>query len=152
MNDDIVLKIRRFNRFYLPVINLYESSYLHSDYSMTESRVLYELYRRKECAADDIIRELRIDKGYMSRIIKRFEKEELLERERSKTDARSYKIRLTEKGKHMTKELTDKANQGIREAIRHVPKEEYVRLAEAMETIERILAAVPEDAQAGVRQ
>ena len=52
----------------------------------------------------------------------------------------------------MTKELTDKANQGIREAIRHVPKEEYVRLAEAMETIERILAAVPEDAQAGVRQ
>lgn len=139
MDDEIVLRIRKFNRFYLSVMDFYENHYLNSDYSITESRVLYELYEREGCTADDIIRRLHLDKGYLSRIIKRFEKGELLKRQRSELDARSYKIRLTEKGKGITEELIERSDQGIRRLTEHLSKNECFKLGKAMDTIEKIL-------------
>lgn len=99
---------------------------LNSDYSITESRVLYELHKRKECTADDIVRQLHLDKGYLSRIIKRFEKEELLKRQKSELDARSYKIHLTGKGIGITEELIERSNQGIRRLTEHLSEEEFI--------------------------
>lgn len=62
MKDRTILKIRKFNRFYLSVMDFYENSYLDSDYSVTESRVLYEIYENEECiqleSAMDTIREM----------------------------------------------------------------------------------------------
>lgn len=100
---------------------------------------MYELYGREGCTADDITKQLHIDKGYLSRIIKRFEKRELLRRQKSDLDARSYKIHLTEKGRSVTKELIERSNQGIRKLTEHLSEEECRRLGEAMDTIERIL-------------
>lgn len=139
MDDDIVLKIRNFNRFYLSVMNFYENNYLNSDYSMTESRVLYELYGEEGCTADDITKKLHLDKGYLSRIIKRFEKGELLKRQKSELDGRSYRIHLTERGRSITEELIERSNQGIRRLTEHLSKEECRQLGGAMDTIERIL-------------
>ena len=139
MDDDIVLKIRNFNRFYLSVMNLYENNYLNSDYSMTESRVLYELYGKEGCTADDITKQLHLDKGYLSRIIKRFEKGELLKRQKSELDARFYNTHLTGKGRGVTEELIERTNQGIRKITNHLSEEECRQLGEAMDTIEKIL-------------
>lgn len=100
---------------------------------------MYELYGREGCTADDITKQLHIDKGYLSRIIKRFEKGELLRRQKSDLDARFYKIHLTEKGRGVTKELIERSNQGIRKLTEHLSEEECRRLGEAMDTIERIL-------------
>ena len=63
MNDDTVLKIREFNRFYLSVMNLYGNHYAGGHYSITETRVLYEIHRHEGCSAEYIARKLHIDKG-----------------------------------------------------------------------------------------
>lgn len=139
MDDEIILKIRNFNRFYLSVMDFYENNYLNSDYSITESRVLYELYGREGCTADDITKKLHLDKGYLSRIIKRFEKGALLKRQKSELDARSYQIHLTEKGRCITEELIERANQGIRKLTEHLSEEECRRFGEAVDIIEKIL-------------
>ena len=140
MNDKTVIRIRDFNRFYLSVMEFYEKNYLGSEYSMTESRVLYEIYGHDECSADDIVKQLHIDKGYLSRIIKRFENRQILQRKKSEKDARFYKIQLTEKGKQTAGELIQKSNQGIKEIIQSLSEKECIQLEEAMDTISRLLA------------
>lgn len=139
MKNKTVLKIREFNRFYLSVMEFYENRYLGSDYSITESRVLYEIYESGECSADDIIKKLHLDKGYVSRIIKRFESSRILQRKRSETDARVYQIRLTEKGRKATEELIHKSDQGIGTIIQPLSEEECVRLEHSMDTVKEIL-------------
>lgn len=139
MKDRTILKIRKFNRFYLSVMDFYENSYLDSDYSVTESRVLYEIYENEECSAEDIVRQLHLDKGYLSRIIKGFESRQLLHRQKSQTDARLYKIYLTEKGKSITEELIRKSNQGIENIIESLSEKECIQLESAMDTIREML-------------
>lgn len=140
MNENTVLKIREFNRFYLSLMNHYENRYAGSDYSITESRVLYEVYENAGCSADDIVKQLHLDKGYLSRIIKRFEGKEVLERQKSETDARSYKIYLTAKGRRISEELIQKTNQEIECIIHSLSESKCVQLENAMNTIRKILA------------
>lgn len=139
MENKTILKIREFNRFYLSTMDFYENKYLNSDYSMTESRVLYEIYENGKCNADDVVKKLHLDKGYLSRIIKRFENKLILQREKSQTDARFYHIQLTKKGKKVTEALIDEANQGIGNIIQSLSDEECSQLEKSMELIKKIL-------------
>lgn len=139
MKETTVLKIRDFNRFYLSIMDFYVNSYLSSDYSITESRVLFEIYEKEECNADYIVKRLRLDKGYLSRMIKRFEGGGLLKRQRSDADARSYKISLTRKGKDITEALIDKSNREIGSIIERLSEKECTELEKAMDKIKRIL-------------
>lgn len=120
-------------------MDFYENRYLDSDYSITESRVLYEIYESKECSADDIVKKLHLDKGYVSRIIKKFENRQILQRKKSQTDARSYHIRLEAKGVEITERLISISNQGIGNIIQSLSEEECVRLEDSMDTIKKIL-------------
>lgn len=140
MNENTVLKIREFNRFYLSLMNFYENHYAGSGYSITECRVLYEIYEHAGCSADDIVKQLHFDKGYLSRIIKRFEEKGILERQKSETDARSYKIYLTAKGKRISEELIQKANREIECLVHSLSESKCAQLESAMNTIEEILA------------
>lgn len=141
MHDQTILKIREFNRFYLSAMNFYENSYRCQDgtYSLTEARVLYELSEYETCSADAIVRKLHIDKGYLSRIIRNFESRGLLERQKSKTDARSYQIRLTGKGHALIQSLSQESNRGIEPLLRGLSAEECRRLELAMHTIQELL-------------
>ena len=64
--------IRAFNRTYLAALNLYNQNYLDSGYTTTEARVMHEIYERKTCSANELLAVIPIDKGYMSRILKKF--------------------------------------------------------------------------------
>lgn len=73
MNKTIA-KIRAFNRFYMPSMNLLGDHYLGSEYSVTEARVFFEIYENEGCNAAHIAQLMNIDKSYLSRIIKKHEK------------------------------------------------------------------------------
>lgn len=120
-------------------MDFYANRYLDSDCSITESRVLYEIHEMKECTADDIVKKLHLDKGYVSRIIKRFENTQILQREKSQTDARAYLIRLTAEGIRFTESLISRSDQEIGSLISPLSEEECVRLEDSMDTIRKIL-------------
>ena len=60
---------REFNRFYTARLGLLRPRYLNSEFSLTESRILYELLRQPSQTATMLRKTLGLDAGYMSRLL-----------------------------------------------------------------------------------
>ncbi len=97
-----VAAVRRFNRFYTRQIGVLRKTYLDSPYSLGEMRVLYELAQTGKLGgshtASDIGRALDLDAGYLSRVLRNFEKRGLISRKTSADDARQSHLALTARG------------------------------------------------------
>lgn len=102
------LKFRKFNRFYTNVLGFLNEHIYDSPFSLTETRILFEIYNTSNCTAKDLQDKLGLDRGYVSRILKQFEKEDLIYKEKSKADARHHYIYVTETGKPFIKSLRRK--------------------------------------------
>src|SRR3954466_11742341 len=88
MLNEMISRVRGFNRFYTEQIGVLTEHLLRSEYSLTEVRVIYEIARRDSPAAAEIADDLTLDRGYLSRMLKRFEDQGVVERTTSPGDAR----------------------------------------------------------------
>src|SRR5512144_1385241 len=68
-NQELINRIRSFNRFYTNIIGLLDQHFLDSPFSLTEGRVLYEICNTEECCAKKIREKIVIDEGYLSRFL-----------------------------------------------------------------------------------
>lgn len=132
---EMIEQIREFNRFYTVLIGTLDRNFLDSEHSVSDTRVLFELYSNEENTAYTLIERLHIDKSYMSRILKSFERKGFLERRVSKKDKRFYNLYLTEKGIGKTKELIEIANQQIGALLQPLTPKECNEVIQAMNTI-----------------
>lgn len=133
--------IRAFNRFYTNVIGALDySRQLYAPYTLTESRVLYELAHSPRTDAADLRAELSLDAGYLSRILNKFEQDGLIERTASRHDPRRRRVTLTARGRETGKLLEERANESVGSLLSTVPAAERPRLAEAMTTVRTILS------------
>jgi DNA-binding MarR family transcriptional regulator/GNAT superfamily N-acetyltransferase len=130
--------VRGFNRFYTNVIGLLRAGYLHTPYTLTEARVIFELAQGGRDAAG-LRRELDLDAGYLSRILARFEADGLITRERSRADGRRQLISLTTSGHAAFRMLDERADAHVRTLINGFSEEDRLRLTAAMATIQRIV-------------
>jgi DNA-binding MarR family transcriptional regulator len=78
MEDSLIAQVRAFNRFYTRQIGVLDEHVVASPYSLTEARVLYAIFARGRTTASELARELRLDRGYLSRIQQKFTTEGLL--------------------------------------------------------------------------
>ena len=139
-----IAAVRRFNRFYTRKIGLLHEGYLASSFSLTEGRVLYELAHRDTTTAAELGRELGLDAGYLSRILRAFDQRGLLRRTRSKSDARQSLIALTDRGHDAFAPLHTRSRDEIAAMLRGLSAADQDRLTGALHTIEELLDARPE--------
>ncbi|PYN77878.1 MAG: MarR family transcriptional regulator [Candidatus Rokuibacteriota bacterium] len=145
-----VATVRRFNRFYTKQIGLLHEGYLESSFSLAEARVLYELAHRDKPAATELARELGLDAGYLSRILRGFERRRLIRRTPSKADRRQSHLSLTERGRAAFAPLNVRSRADIGAMLDRLGPGEQRRLIEAMQTIEGFLGAPAESRAAYV--
>jgi DNA-binding MarR family transcriptional regulator/GNAT superfamily N-acetyltransferase len=139
IDTTLISRIRGFNRFYTNILGLLGQHLLDSEFSLADARVLYDIGAMENCTAKKLSEELRIDRGYLSRIIKRFEKDNLIYRVQSAEDRRLYYLYLTDKGKDILSKLNDRSNNQIRQMVGSIPEQEQKSIVESMETIESLL-------------
>ncbi|WP_055490106.1 bifunctional helix-turn-helix transcriptional regulator/GNAT family N-acetyltransferase [Streptomyces sp. TP-A0356] len=135
-----VQDIRSFNRFYTNVIGALDyGRHLYAAYTLTESRVLYELAHAPAMDAADLRAELSLDAGYLSRILNKFEQDGLVERGASDKDPRRRRITLTARGRDTAGLLEERARETVAALLDTVSPADRPRLTEAMRTIRTVL-------------
>ncbi|GHD99206.1 bifunctional helix-turn-helix transcriptional regulator/GNAT family N-acetyltransferase [Streptomyces alanosinicus] len=135
-----VQDVRAFNRFYTGLVgSLDHGRRLYAPYTLTESRVLYELARVPHLDAVDLRTRLDLDAGYLSRILNKFEDAGLIERGPSASDPRRRRVRLTTRGREAAAVLDERARDTVGALLDTVAPADRPRLAEAMRTIQDIL-------------
>ena len=136
-----VQDIRSFNRFYTNVIGALDyGRHLYAPYTLTESRVLYELAHSQRLDAADLRTRLSLDAGYLSRIMNKFEQDGLVERATSERDPRRRRITLTERGRQAQNLLEERSRETVGSLLGKVPDGDRDRLVDAMRTIREILS------------
>jgi DNA-binding MarR family transcriptional regulator/GNAT superfamily N-acetyltransferase len=131
--------VRRFNRFYTRQIGVLRKGFLGSAFSLAEARVLYELMSRRSLTASEIALALDLDHGYLSRVLRSFEKRGLIRRTTSAADARQSHLSLTPEGRRAFAPLERRSQADAGAMLRQLEPGEQSRLVGAMDTIETLL-------------
>ena len=137
--DSRVAAVRAFNRFYTRKIGVLQNRMLSTPFSFAEARVLYELAHRERPTATDIRKELGLDAGYVSRILREFERKKLVTRTPSKSDERQRFLSLTAKGRRAYAPLEERSDRDVAAMLEGLAPAERNQVVEAMRTIERLL-------------
>jgi len=130
---------RRFNRFYTRTIGVLREGAYKSAFSLTEVRVLYELLHRDKPTATALGRDLGLDAGYLSRILRGFERRGLLLKTRSAADGRQSHLALTAQGRKVFAPLNARSHDEVAALLSGLSAPTQARLVGAMQTIERLL-------------
>jgi DNA-binding MarR family transcriptional regulator/GNAT superfamily N-acetyltransferase len=136
--------VRRFNRFYTKQIGVLHEGLLKSPFSLTQARVIYELAHHDKTTATELGNELGLDAGYLSRILRDFKRQGLIDKQASKTDGRQSLLWLTEPGQEAFAMLNTRSRNEIGTMLGELSGEDQRRLVKAMEVIEGLLGAQPE--------
>ncbi len=132
--------VRRFNRFFTRQIGVLREGLLHSAFSLTEARIIFELANRSGLTASDLCCELGLDAGYLSRILNSLEKQDLIAKTRSVEDGRQRLINLTGEGARAFAVLDKRSSDETSEMLAELSKNDRCRLVESMQTIEGIFS------------
>jgi DNA-binding MarR family transcriptional regulator/N-acetylglutamate synthase-like GNAT family acetyltransferase len=142
--DERVSAVRRFSRFYTRTIGLLSEGILDSPYSLTEARVIYELGQRGASTGSRLAVDLGLDQGYISRVLRRFERRGLIVKQRSDEDQRRVVIQLTRAGREAFDTLDSGSRSQVVELLDRLSTDDQARLVTAMATIEATLGHVQE--------
>jgi DNA-binding MarR family transcriptional regulator/GNAT superfamily N-acetyltransferase len=145
-----IAAIRRFNRFYTVKLGVLSETFLNTPFSLTECRVLQALAHRDGATAVWLGRELDLDPGYLSRLLRDFERQGLILRNPSLQDGRQAMISLTSAGRDAFEPLDRASHTAIGGMLAPLAEADQERLVAAMRMIGGLLGEEQERAPAFV--
>src|SRR3954468_23166587 len=130
--EERIAEVRRFSRFYTRQLGLLQESLVHTRFSLTEARVLYELAHREQVTASELPADLDLDHGYLSRILRRFGDEGLLKKVRAANHARQSVISITAKGRKAFAPLNKNSHDQVAAMLERLQPADQQRVTGAM--------------------
>jgi DNA-binding MarR family transcriptional regulator/N-acetylglutamate synthase-like GNAT family acetyltransferase len=143
-----IAAIRRFNRFYTQRLGVLSEVFLNTPFSLTEARVLHALAHRDGATATWLGRELDLDAGYLSRILRDFERRGLILRNPSPQDGRQTMISLTADGRDAFEPLDRASHSEVGNMLAPLAEADQERLVAALRTISELLGGERDPAPA----
>ena len=138
-----VAAVRRFNRFYTQNLGVLRPGWLDSAFSLTEARVLYEIKQRDGVTASNIARDLDLDAGYLSRILRGFHRNGLIRKNVSADDGRQSLLSMTAHGRKAFDPLERRTERQVGALLGRLTDSQQNHLISAMRTIETIIVSEP---------
>jgi DNA-binding MarR family transcriptional regulator len=139
MGDDVA-RVRSFNRAVSERVGALQQEYLARERSLGASRVLWEIgVDGTEVRA--LRHRLGLDSGYLSRLLRGLEREQLVVVEVDQADSRIRVARLTETGSAERALLDRRSDELAESVLAPLGETQRGRLVEAMGVVERLLTA-----------
>jgi DNA-binding MarR family transcriptional regulator len=139
VNPTRIDTVRRFNRFYTRRIGVLREGLLDSSFTLTESRLLWELAHHDRLTATDLARALDLDAGYLSRLLAGFRARGLIRSARSTQDARQQHLSLTAAGRRAFAPLDQRSRTEVGALLAPLAEAQQQQLLASMAGIERLL-------------
>ena len=140
MDEALVPRVRRFNRFVTQRVGALNDRYLSRDRALGEARLLWEIGEEgREVRA--LRAELGLDSGYLSRLLRSLEAAGLLAIGAKESDRRIRVVRPTRAGRAERAVLDRRSNALAVSMLRHLNDRQRARLATAMSDVELLLTA-----------
>lgn len=133
--------VRRFNRFYTRWVGALDEGHLDSDFSLLEVRLLYEIASATSLSASDLVRDLDLDAGYLSRVLRALERRGLVQRTLSAVDGRRQELRLTPTGEATFADMLARTRDSIEARLAPLSATQRADLVADMAKVQRALAA-----------
>lgn len=152
-------QLRAFNRSYTRLIGVLGEGAKapalggtqRSRWSLTESRVLWEVAQRPGLTAGTLAQDLGLDAGYISRLLARLQQLGLLRVQRSAADARQKPLSLTAAGRRAFKLLDQRAQAQAQALLAPLGSTQQQELLYAAQRMQQLLTPAPADQTARLR-
>ena len=132
-----VAAVRGFSRFYTRKLGIIEPKLLHSTFTLQEARIIYELAHRENCTATDLVRDLDLDAGFVSRTLAALQRRQIVTRKPSKADKRVNEVALTAKGRTAAADLDHRSRSEVGALLKQMDGDRRAAVVRAMGTIEQ---------------
>ena len=136
-----VAAMRRFARFFTRQLKVIEPKHLHTDFSLPEARVVYELAQRAPLSPGQLAKDLDIDAGQLSRLLQGLEQRQVITRDPAASDKRQVDIALTAEGRNAFADLNARTEAHVEQQLKQLDPAARARVVGAMARIERELGA-----------
>src|SRR5437870_3605109 len=113
-----VAAMRRFTRFFTRQLKVIEPKHLHTDFSLPEARVVYELAQRTPLSPGQLAKDLDIDGGQLSRLLQGLEQRDVITRSSAASDKRQIDIALTAKGRDAFADLNARTEAHVEQQLK----------------------------------
>lgn len=140
MFDNYIAEFRGFNRFYTAWIGILNRSFLHSKFSLPESRVLHSIYYQEGITSTEVASLLNMDKSYLSRILINFEKKKLITKKVSTEDGRVFNLYLTKAGRKDFESIDRASDIQVQQLLVQLSEREREVLIKSMTQIRETLS------------
>jgi DNA-binding MarR family transcriptional regulator len=140
MFNHYIAEFRGFNRFYTAWIGILNRSFLHSKFSLPETRVLHTIYYQEGVTSTEIFTQLNMDKSYLSRILINFEKKKLITKKVSAEDGRVFNLYLTKSGRKDFESLDRASDKQVQQLLVQLSEKEREALIKSMTQIKETLS------------
>jgi len=130
--DTAIETIRTFNRFFTRHVGAINARFLDTDANLAEAHLLFEIARQDPVSANALQVALSLDRGYLSRMIARFEDRGWIIRDRLAGDARTRPIRLTDEGRSAFAQIDERQRAAVAHDLNRLGRVEQHDLVQAL--------------------
>ena len=143
MADEQTAVLRRFNRTYTQRIGALDESFLGTGRPLGPSRLLFEIGSSDGTGAT--VRELRdrlgLDSGYLSRLLRALEADDLVVVRPDPDDRRRRRVTLSRRGRTAWRRLDERSEDLAERLVAPLSERQRHRLTEALATADRLVRA-----------
>jgi DNA-binding MarR family transcriptional regulator/GNAT superfamily N-acetyltransferase len=133
--------LRRFNRSYTQRIGALDESFLGLGMPLGSARLLFEVGAEEAPTVQRLRARLGLDSGYLSRLLRSLEEQDLVAVEPDPADRRRRMVKLTASGRRTRRRLDDRSERLAADLLEPLSERQRVRLSEALATADLLVRA-----------